>query len=156
MLQHGLHSWKVQNDALGDKITAVSIPKGKSRRAVFASSEGTLIYKGTKNPDAAWEFAKFMGEEQQAKEFVIRRGAGPTLKSVGADPIFKENRFYKAAMDSRPGLDVAARLASQLAQVPRHVRPDVPAGAEGRDHRHEDARGSRQDPPRQVALYQVS
>ena len=71
MLQHGLHSWKVQNDALGDKITAVSIPKGKSRRAVFASSEGTLIYKGTKNPDAAWEFAKFMGEEQQAKEFVI-------------------------------------------------------------------------------------
>jgi ABC-type glycerol-3-phosphate transport system substrate-binding protein len=31
MLQHGLHSWKVQNDALGDKITAVSIPKGTAK-----------------------------------------------------------------------------------------------------------------------------
>jgi len=101
MLQHGLHSWKVQSDALGDKITSVAIPKGKVRRAVFASTEGTLIYKGTKNPDAAWEFARFMGEEQQAREFSVRRGAGPTLKSVATDPIFKENRFYKAAMDSQ-------------------------------------------------------
>ena len=102
MFQHGLHSWKVQEAALGDKITSIAIPKGKARRAVFAGAEGTLIYKGTKNPDAAWEFAKFMGETEQAKEFVIRRGAGPTLKSVGADPIFKDNRFYKAAMDSQP------------------------------------------------------
>jgi len=101
MLQHGLHSWKVQADALGDKITAVSIPRGTVRRAVFAGAEGTLIYKGTKNPEAAWEFAKFMGDEQQAREFVLRRGAGPTLKTVGTDPVFKDNRFYKAAMDSQ-------------------------------------------------------
>lgn len=102
MLQHGLHSWKVQNDALGDKITAVAIPKGTARRFVGSSVEGTLIYKGTKNPEAAWEFASFMGDQQQAREFVIRRGAGPTLKSVSTDPVFTENRFYKAAMDSAP------------------------------------------------------
>jgi multiple sugar transport system substrate-binding protein len=102
MLQHGLHSWKVQNDALGDKITAVSIPKGKVRRFVSAGSEGTLIYKGTKNPEAAWEFASFMGAQEQARDFVVKRGAGPTLKSVAGDPIFKDNRFYKAAIDSQP------------------------------------------------------
>jgi multiple sugar transport system substrate-binding protein len=102
MLQHGLHSWKVQNDALGDKITSVAIPRGTVKRFVSAGGEGTLIYKGTKNPEAAWEFASFMGDQQQAREFVVRRGAGPTLKSVASDPIFKENRFYKAAIDSQP------------------------------------------------------
>jgi multiple sugar transport system substrate-binding protein len=102
MLQHGLHSWKVQDAALGDKITAVAIPRGSARRFVSAGAEGTLIYKGTKNPEAAWEFASFMGDQQQAREFCVRRGAGPTLQSVATDPIFKENRFYKAAMDSQP------------------------------------------------------
>jgi multiple sugar transport system substrate-binding protein len=102
MLQHGLHSWKTQSDALGDRITAVAVPRGSARRFVSISIEGTLIYKGTKNPEAAWEFASFMGDQQQARDFVVKRGAGPTLKSVATDPIFKENRFYKAAMDSQP------------------------------------------------------
>jgi multiple sugar transport system substrate-binding protein len=102
MLQHGLHSWKVQNDALGDKITAVAIPRGKVSRFTGISIEGTLIYKGTKNPEAAWEFASFMGDQEQARDFVVKRGAGPTLKSIANDPIFTENRFYKAAMDAQP------------------------------------------------------
>jgi ABC-type glycerol-3-phosphate transport system substrate-binding protein len=34
---------------------------------------------------------------------MYERGSGPVLKSLTTDSIFKENRFYKAALDSQPG-----------------------------------------------------
>ena len=71
----------------------------------FASTgiEGTILYSPSKKQDQAWEVAAFLGEPEQAKLFMYERGSGPILKSLLDDKILKENRFYKAALDSQPG-----------------------------------------------------
>jgi multiple sugar transport system substrate-binding protein len=102
MLPHALHSWKTQSDALGDKITAISTPRGSVKRVVNAGVSGTIIYKGSKNPDAAWEFASFLAEPQQARDFSQRFGAAPVLQSIAGDAIYKENRFFKTALEGQP------------------------------------------------------
>jgi multiple sugar transport system substrate-binding protein len=102
ILPHALHSWRTQSEALGDKITAVAPPRGTQKRVVNAGLSGTIIYRGSKNPDAAWEFASFMAEQQQARDFSQRFGAAPVLQSIAGDAIYKENRFFKAALDSQP------------------------------------------------------
>ena len=103
MVHHGLWSWKTQETVLHEKVSAAPIPKGKKGRFASTGVEGTVVYTTSKNQDQAWEVAAFLGEPEQAKLFMYERGSGPILKSLTGDSIFKENRFYKAALDSQPG-----------------------------------------------------
>ena len=103
MVHHGLWSWKTQETVLHEKVSATAIPKGKKGRFASTGVEGTLIYNTSKVQDAAWQVAAFLGEPEQAKLFMYERGSGPILNSLTGDPIFKENRFYKAALDSKDG-----------------------------------------------------
>jgi ABC-type glycerol-3-phosphate transport system substrate-binding protein len=103
MVHHGLWSWKTQETVLHDKVSAAPIPKGKKGRFASTGVEGTVVYSTSKNQDQAWQVAAFLGEPEQAKLFMYERGSGPILQSLTGDAIFKENRFYKAALDSQPG-----------------------------------------------------
>lgn len=103
MVHHGLWSWKTQETVLHEKVSAAAIPKGKKARFASTGVEGTIIYNTSKVQDQAWQVAAFLGEPEQAKLFMYERGSGPILKSLTSDNIFKENRFYKAALDSQSG-----------------------------------------------------
>jgi multiple sugar transport system substrate-binding protein len=103
MVHHGLWSWKTQETVLKEKVSAAPIPKGKKGRFASTGVEGTIIYATSKNQEEAWKVAAFLGEPEQAKLFMYERGSGPILKTLTSDPIFKENRFYKAALDSQSG-----------------------------------------------------
>jgi multiple sugar transport system substrate-binding protein len=103
MVHHGLWSWKTQETVLKEKVSAAPIPKGKKGRFASTGVEGTIVYATSKYQDEAWKVAAFLGEPEQAKLFMYERGSGPVLKSLTTDSIFKENRFYKAALDSQPG-----------------------------------------------------
>jgi multiple sugar transport system substrate-binding protein len=103
LVHHGLWSWKTQESVLKEKVSATAIPTGKKGRFASTGVEGTVIYTTSKNQDEAWKVAAFLGEPEQAKLFMYERGSGPILKSLTTDSIFKENRFYKAALDSQPG-----------------------------------------------------
>jgi multiple sugar transport system substrate-binding protein len=103
LVHHGLWSWKTQETVLHEKVSAAPIPKGKKGRFASTGVEGTVIYTTSKFQDQAWQVAAFLGEPEQAKLFMYERGSGPILKSLTSDTIFKENRFYKAALDSQPG-----------------------------------------------------
>ncbi len=37
-----------------------AVPKGPKARTAFSSTDGFAIWKGTKNPDAAWELVKYL------------------------------------------------------------------------------------------------
>ena len=102
MLHHGLWSWKTQETVLKEKVSATPIPSGKKGRFASVGVEGTLLYSTSKKQDEGWQVAAFLGEPEQAKLFMYERGSGPVLKSLLDDKIFKENRFYKAALDSQP------------------------------------------------------
>jgi multiple sugar transport system substrate-binding protein len=103
LLHHGLWSWKTQESVLKEKVSAAPIPKGNKGRFASTGIEGTVIYSTSKKVDEAWQVAAFLGEPEQAKLFMYERGSGPILKSLVSDNIFKENRFYKAALDSQDG-----------------------------------------------------
>jgi multiple sugar transport system substrate-binding protein len=103
MVHHGLWSWKTQETVLKEKVSAAPIPKGKKGRFASTGVEGSIIYATSKNQDEAWKVAAFLGEPEQAKLFMYERGSGPILKTLTNDAIFKENRFYKAALDSQSG-----------------------------------------------------
>ena len=103
LLHHGLWSWKTQESVLKENVSATPIPSGKKGRFASTGIEGTVIYSTSTKQDQAWQVAAFLGEPEQAKLFMYERGSGPILKTLTADPIFKENRFYKAALDSQAG-----------------------------------------------------
>ncbi len=103
MVHHGLWSWKTQESVLKEKVSAAPIPSGKKSRFASIGVEGTIVYATSTHQDEAWKVAAFLGEPEQAKLFMYERGSGPILKSLTGDPIFRENRFYKAALDSQPG-----------------------------------------------------
>ncbi len=103
LLHHGLWSWKTQESVLKEKVSATPIPSGKKGRFASTGIEGTVMYATSQKQDQAWQVAAFLGEPEQAKLFMYERGSGPILKSLTNDNIFKENRFYKAALDSQAG-----------------------------------------------------
>jgi multiple sugar transport system substrate-binding protein len=103
LLHHGLWSWKTQETVLKEKVSAAPIPSGKKGRFASVGVEGTILYTTSKKQDEGWEVAAFLGEPEQDRLFMYERGSGPILKTLAEDKIFKENRFYKAALDSQPG-----------------------------------------------------
>ena len=99
LMHHGIWSWKIQEEALGDTISATPIPRGSARRFIDAFGEGTCIYNTSENQDAAWELAAFMGEVDRVRNYSLNRGGAPMLTSLVDEEVYVENRFYRAIMD---------------------------------------------------------
>jgi len=54
-------SWLVATDeAAGLDFGIAPLPKGSAGQATSINPTGAVVYKGTKNPDAAWEFVKYL------------------------------------------------------------------------------------------------
>lgn len=102
LMHHGLWSFRVQEKALGEKVASVQIPKGSKTRYVDTFLEGEILPATTKQRDEAWELIRYLCEPDQMRVFSAQRGAGPVAKSMLDDKIYKDNRFYKAAMASQP------------------------------------------------------
>jgi len=102
MFAHGLWSWKTFSEALGDKVSAFPKVKGKVTRWVQSGGTGPIIYSTTEHPDEAWLLASHMAQPKEALKWTKQVGGGPAFKSLADDPIFKENRFYKVALESAP------------------------------------------------------
>ena len=62
-------SWLVPTHlAAGIDFGVAPLPKGPAGQATSVNPSGVVIYKGTKSPDAAWQFVKcYTGPEMQAK-----------------------------------------------------------------------------------------
>ena len=62
-------SWLVPtHEAAGLDFGVAPLPKGPAGQATSVNPSGVVVYKGTKSPDAAWEFVKcYTGPEMQAK-----------------------------------------------------------------------------------------
>jgi multiple sugar transport system substrate-binding protein len=98
LFQHGLRSWKIQADVLGDQASAFPFPRGAKARWVNTGMNGTSIFKGTRYVEQAWAWAATTAEPAMARRMSLERGSPATLKSLANDPIYTENRFYRAAM----------------------------------------------------------
>jgi multiple sugar transport system substrate-binding protein len=59
------------------------IPKGPKGRATLVDADGWSIWKGTKQPEAAWKLIKFLSDIQYQEEVIVKiAGVTPVRKSL--------------------------------------------------------------------------
>lgn len=69
-----------------DKVSFCALPAGSERSAAVLGGWGNMIYSGTKHPEEAWEFLKYVAGPQGQKMFAIYDKQMPTLNALYQDP----------------------------------------------------------------------
>lgn len=109
-------SWQYQNDApkLKGKMALMPLPaweKGGRRTSTWGMT-GLTISKNTKNPELAWELAKFLyyNKEDLGKRFAANNIIPPLKEAWDLPEFHQPNEFYS---NQKLGLEYA-RLAPQV------------------------------------------
>ena len=95
---YAIHGHPQLNSALGDRIQPAPIPKLKDKQCTLAIPEGHFIVSSCKEKEAAWEFLVHICSGEPARIFSQKRGVLPVRKSLSAEPVFQQNRFFKLAI----------------------------------------------------------
>jgi multiple sugar transport system substrate-binding protein len=80
-------SWLVAtHQAAGLDFGIASLPKGPAGQATSINPTGAVIYKGSKNPDAAWAFVKYLASPAAQTQLMELKASLPANKAVLAGP----------------------------------------------------------------------
>jgi multiple sugar transport system substrate-binding protein len=102
-------SWLVATDeAAGLKFGIAPIPKGPAGRVTSVNPTGAVVSKGSKSPDAAWAFVKYLASPDAQQRIMALKASLPVNKEVLAGP-------FAASYDG------AAVLAGALSYA--HLKP---------------------------------
>ncbi len=108
-------SWLVPTDqAAGLDFGIAPIPAGPAGRFTSVNPTGAVVYKGTKSPDAAWEFVKYLASPAAQEQLMKLHAALPVSKAVLAGPyatsfdgakVFADSLTYAKPKPSFAGFD---------------------------------------------------
>ena len=102
-------SWLVATHlAAGLDFGIAPLPKGPAGRATSINPTGAVVFKGTKSPDAAWEFVKYLASPAAQTQLMQLKASLPANKEVLAGPFASS-------------FDGAAVLADAIAYA--HIKP---------------------------------
>jgi len=73
------------HEAAGIKFGVAPLPKGPAGQATSVNPSGAVVYKGTKNADAAWEFVKCYTSPEMQKMVAALKASMPANLSVLKD-----------------------------------------------------------------------
>ncbi len=80
-------SWLVATDiAAGLNFGIAPMPKGPVSRATSVNPTGAVVYKGTKSPDAAWAFVKYLASPAAQQQIMALKASLPANKDVLSGP----------------------------------------------------------------------
>ncbi len=80
-------SWLVPtHQAAGLDFGIAPLPAGPAGRFTSVNPTGAVAYKGTKSPDASWEFIKFLASPAAQEQLMQLRASLPVSKEVLAGP----------------------------------------------------------------------
>jgi multiple sugar transport system substrate-binding protein len=80
-------SWLVAtHQAAGLDFGIAPLPKGPAGQATSINPTGAVVYKGTKNPDAAWAFVKYLASPAAQTQLMQLKASLPANKSVLTGP----------------------------------------------------------------------
>lgn len=102
MLIHHVMSAAGHLDALGEEnVAAVRVPEVAGSRWTEFGMHHYVVTKSSDNPDAAFTFASWMAEPEQAAYYGHYVGAIPVIKNAGeVDPYFEEDEFARVSAES--------------------------------------------------------
>ena len=102
MTIHHIGSSKDLVAALGDKVSAVPVPKCGNGQWTSYGDESLAIFSSSKVKDAAWKWISFLAEGQNNVAFNSATGQLTVTKSGSADWKLHERRFVEATVQSLP------------------------------------------------------
>ena len=128
-------SWLVAtHQAAGIDFGIAPLPKGPAGQATSIDPTGAVVYKGTKNPDAAWAFVKYLASpaaqtKKSRPEFrgpatprcPARWAAAPRPRAPGTVRTAARPRATRAPPGRPPA--AARRSARRAPPSPRPARP---------------------------------
>jgi multiple sugar transport system substrate-binding protein len=80
-------SWLVATDeAAGLNFGIAPLPSGPAGRATSVNPTGAVIYKGSKSPDAAWAFVKYLASPAAQEQLMALKASLPANKEVLSGP----------------------------------------------------------------------
>jgi len=71
---------------LGFEFGLAPLPKGPAGRYTSVNPTGAVVYKGSKAPDAAWEFVKYLASPAAQEQLMLLQASLPVSKEVLAGP----------------------------------------------------------------------
>ena len=102
-------SWLVATDiAAGLDFGIAPLPKGPAGQATSINPTGAVVYKGTKSPDAAWQFVKYLASPAAQTKLMELKASMPANKEVLNGPF-------------ATSFDGAKVLANSIAYA--HIKP---------------------------------
>lgn len=108
IIMHHIVSSSMWVETFGDDVDAFVSPPGPGGQWTAMGETETVMYKRCNNPDAAFEFMKYMTTGQGGTDWYVGSGKGlPVTMGVQATDEYKNNRFMKYAADS---LEIAGIL----------------------------------------------
>ncbi len=94
-------SWLVATDiAAGLDFGIAPLPKGSAGQATSINPTGAVVYKGTKNPDAAWQFVKYLASPAAQTKLMELKSSMPANKEVLTGPFSTSFDGAKVLADS--------------------------------------------------------
>jgi multiple sugar transport system substrate-binding protein len=80
-------SWLVPtHEAAGIDFGVAPLPQGPAGRFTSVNPTGAVVYEGTKAPDAAWEFVKYLASPPAQEQLMLLKASIPVSKEVLAGP----------------------------------------------------------------------
>jgi multiple sugar transport system substrate-binding protein len=100
IMQHNMGSYSTHQQSLAGKFAAMKIPKAVNGKQVVTDIGliGPVIYKSTKNPDAAWKFVSFLGSHSSQSYWNQNIGQLPTNSLVSSDSWIKDMQHLTLGM----------------------------------------------------------
>ena len=108
-------SWNVATfDAAGFAYGVAPLPSGPAGRFTSVNPTGAVVYKGSKAPDAAWEFVKYLASPAAQQQLMTLKASIPVNKEVLAGPyssswdgakVFADSLSYAKLKPSFKGYD---------------------------------------------------
>ncbi len=108
-------SWNVATfDAAGFDYGVAPLPSGPAGRFTSVNPTGAVVFKGSKAPDAAWEFVKYLASPAAQQQLMTLKASIPVNKEVLAGPfssswdgakVFADSLSYAKLKPSFKGYD---------------------------------------------------
>jgi multiple sugar transport system substrate-binding protein len=108
-------SWLVPTFQAADiNLGIAPLPKGPAGRFTSVNPTGAVVYKGSKAPDAAWEFVKYLASPAAQEQLMQLKASLPVSKEVLAGPyassfdgaqVFADSLEYAKLKPSFKGYD---------------------------------------------------
>lgn len=99
MVDDGPWFYSLQGKEGKKNTTPALMPEGSAGSFSVVGGEDNVIFNGSKHPDAAWKFVKFLASEEPQKIMAEEVGLLPTNKKAMEDPELVKNPITKVYLE---------------------------------------------------------